>query len=127
MDSLTSNGICRVICLLSNCPQGFFNGGDNYPDDWGYGGSDGNYYVGDTMWHSDHRPHVPYKSLKIAFYLDRVTADALAFSGRAAMVGGGAQPAVADSLMMPAEVIGGGTIEIQLNIIATMILGLPRS
>ena len=44
-------------------------------DDWGYGGSDGNHYVGDTMWHSDHRPHVPYKSLKIAFYLDRVTAD----------------------------------------------------
>lgn len=62
-----------------------------------------------------------------ALLVRRVTADALAFSGRAAMVGGGAQPAVADSLMMPAEVIGGGTIEIQLNIIATMILGLPRS
>jgi hypothetical protein len=29
--------------------------------------------------------------------------------------------------MMPAEVIGGGTVEIQLNIIATMILGLPRN
>lgn len=57
----------------------------------------------------------------------RVTADALAFSGRAAMVGGGEQSAVAQSLMMPAEVIGGGTIEIQLNIIATMILGLPRN
>jgi hypothetical protein len=42
-------------------------------------------------------------------------------------VGGGEQPAVAQSLMMPAEVIGGGTVEIQLNIIATMILGLPRS
>ncbi|MGU3500426.1 acyl-CoA dehydrogenase [Mycobacterium sp. C31M] len=62
-----------------------------------------------------------------ALLVRKVTADALAFSGRAAMVGGGAQPAVADSLMMPAEVIGGGTIEIQLNIIATMILGLPRS
>jgi 3-oxochol-4-en-24-oyl-CoA dehydrogenase len=57
----------------------------------------------------------------------KVTADALAFSGRAAMVGGGEQTAVAQSLMMPAEVIGGGTIEIQLNIIATMILGLPRN
>ncbi|MGW0158378.1 acyl-CoA dehydrogenase family protein [Mycobacterium sp. NPDC003323] len=62
-----------------------------------------------------------------ALLVRRVTADALAFSGRAAMVGGAAQPAVADSLMMPAEVIGGGTIEIQLNIIATMILGLPRA
>ncbi|WP_395306991.1 acyl-CoA dehydrogenase [Mycobacterium sp. AMU20-3851] len=62
-----------------------------------------------------------------ALLVRRVTADALAFSGRAAMVGGGEQPAVAQSLMMPAEVIGGGTIEIQLNIIATMILGLPRT
>ncbi len=61
-----------------------------------------------------------------ALLVRRVTADALAFSGRAAMMGGGAQPAVARSLMMPAEVIGGGTVEIQLNIIATMILGLPR-
>ncbi len=62
-----------------------------------------------------------------ALLVRRVTADALAFSGRAAMVGGGEQPAVGQSLMMPAEVIGGGTIEIQLNIIATMILGLPRN
>jgi alkylation response protein AidB-like acyl-CoA dehydrogenase len=62
-----------------------------------------------------------------ALLVRRVTADALAFSGRAAMVGGGDQPAVGQSLMMPAEVIGGGTIEIQLNIIATMILGLPRN
>lgn len=62
-----------------------------------------------------------------ALLVRRVTADALAFSGPAAMVGGGQQPAVGQSLMMPAEVIGGGTIEIQLNIIATMILGLPRN
>jgi 3-oxochol-4-en-24-oyl-CoA dehydrogenase len=61
-----------------------------------------------------------------AMLVRRVTADALAFSGRAAMVGGGDQAAVGQSLLMPAEVIGGGTIEIQLNIIATMILGLPR-
>lgn len=56
----------------------------------------------------------------------RVTAAALEFTGRAAMVGGPGQPAVLQSLFMPAEVIGGGTMEIQLNIIATMILGLPR-
>ncbi|MCF6387869.1 acyl-CoA dehydrogenase [Mycobacterium sp. MBM] len=62
-----------------------------------------------------------------ALLVRRVTAEALAFSGRAAMVGGAEQPAVAQSLMMPAEVIGGGTVEIQLNIIATMILGLPRT
>lgn len=61
-----------------------------------------------------------------ALLVRQVTAEALAFSGRAAMVGGADQPAVGQSLMMPAEVIGGGTIEIQLNIIATMILGLPR-
>ena len=56
----------------------------------------------------------------------RVTAAALELTGRAAMVGGPGQPAVQQSLFMPAEVIGGGTMEIQLNIIATMILGLPR-
>ena len=44
-------------------------------DDYNYAGSDGNYYVGDTMWHSDHYPDVPYKSLKMAFYLDSVTRD----------------------------------------------------
>ena len=37
------------------------------------------------------------------------------------------QPAVvAPYLDLPAELIGGGTTEIQLNIIAQMILGLPR-
>ncbi|MBI3216659.1 MAG: acyl-CoA dehydrogenase [Mycobacterium sp.] len=61
-----------------------------------------------------------------ALTVRRVTAAALEFSGRAALVGGGEQTAVAHSLLMPAEVIGGGTMEIQLNIIATMILGLPR-
>ncbi|MET0700152.1 MAG: acyl-CoA dehydrogenase [Mycobacterium sp.] len=36
-------------------------------------------------------------------------------------------PAVAQPyLMMPAELLGGGTLEIQLNIIAQMIMGLPR-
>ena len=44
-------------------------------DDYGYAGSDGNYYVGDTKWHSDHLPQSPYHSLKIAFYLDPVRAD----------------------------------------------------
>ena len=44
-------------------------------DDYGYGSSDGNYYVGDTKWHSDHLPTDPYHSLKVAFYLDPVRSD----------------------------------------------------
>jgi alkylation response protein AidB-like acyl-CoA dehydrogenase len=36
-------------------------------------------------------------------------------------------PAIVEPyLHLPAELIGGGTREIQLNIIAQMILGLPR-
>ena len=44
-------------------------------DDYGYATSDGNYYVGDTRWHSDHDAKAPYHSLKIAFYLDPVGRD----------------------------------------------------
>lgn len=44
-------------------------------DDYNYTASDGNYYVGDTVWHSDHFLDAPYRSLKIAFYLDPVGAD----------------------------------------------------
>ena len=44
-------------------------------DDFDYSGSDGNYYAGDTGWHSDgwyvNRP----PSIKIALYLDPVTRD----------------------------------------------------
>ena len=49
-------------------------------DDFNYSSSDGNFYVGDTKWHSDWRwPKEPgtsnrkYLSIKIAFYLDHVT------------------------------------------------------
>ena len=43
-------------------------------DDFNYMGSDGNYYVGDTGWHSDggHKAGDPMH-IKIAFYLDRLT------------------------------------------------------
>ena len=44
-------------------------------EDYNYTGSDGNYYVGDTVWHSDQHLEAPYHSLKIAFYLDPVGAD----------------------------------------------------
>lgn len=42
--------------------------------DFNYMGSDGNYYVGDTPWHSDGR-HQEIRHLKIAFYLDPITRD----------------------------------------------------
>ncbi len=50
----------------------------------------------------------------------------LQLTGRLAMVAD-SEPAIVESyLHLPAELIGGGTREIQLNIIAQMILGLPR-
>jgi hypothetical protein len=42
-------------------------------DDFNYMGSDGNYYVGDTRWHSDGW-HKEILHIKIAFYLDPLTA-----------------------------------------------------
>jgi len=42
-------------------------------EDFNYMGSDGNYYVGDTRWHSDGW-HKQIRHLKIAFYLDPLTA-----------------------------------------------------
>ncbi|MCY4113553.1 MAG: phytanoyl-CoA dioxygenase family protein [Chloroflexi bacterium] len=44
-------------------------------DDYNYNGSDGNFYVGDTRWHSDGFAGSKYRSIKIAFYLDPVTRD----------------------------------------------------
>ncbi len=43
-------------------------------DDFNYMGSDGNYYVGDTGWHSDGW-HDGITHIKIAFYLDPLTRD----------------------------------------------------
>ncbi len=43
-------------------------------DDFNYIGSDGNYYVGDTGWHSDGW-YTEELSVKIAFYLDPLTRD----------------------------------------------------
>ena len=44
-------------------------------DDFNYTASDGNYYVGDTGWHSDGYVDRKYMSVKMAFYLDPVTQD----------------------------------------------------
>lgn len=43
-------------------------------EDFNYMGSDGNYYVGDTGWHSDGW-HTEIRHIKIAFYLDDLTRD----------------------------------------------------
>lgn len=50
----------------------------------------------------------------------------LELTGRAAMVADTDPAIVEPYLHLPAELLGGGTREIQLNIIAQMILGLPR-
>ena len=42
-------------------------------EDFNYFTGSGNYYVGDTSWHSDGYNQRPVKSIKIAFYLDPVT------------------------------------------------------
>ena len=50
----------------------------------------------------------------------------LELAGPLAMVERSEPPVVAQYLRLPAELIGGGTRQIQLNIIAQMIMGLPR-
>ncbi|OIN78735.1 acyl-CoA dehydrogenase [Mycobacterium malmoense] len=50
----------------------------------------------------------------------------LQLTGTLAMVADSNPAVVAPYLQLPAELLGGGTREIQLNIIAQMILGLPR-
>ncbi|MGB5798136.1 MAG: acyl-CoA dehydrogenase [Mycolicibacter algericus] len=50
----------------------------------------------------------------------------LAIAGRLAMTTDSDPAVVEPYLLSPAELIGGGTNEIQLNVIAQMILGLPR-
>jgi hypothetical protein len=42
--------------------------------DWNFSGSDGNYYTGDTRWHSD-GTHRLVRFVKLAVYLDPLTAD----------------------------------------------------
>lgn len=45
-------------------------------DDFNYMGSDGNYYAGDTQWHSDgYGGRGGYRHVKIALYLDPLTRD----------------------------------------------------
>ena len=63
----------RLSALLDD-PRILAIGRDLLGDDFNYMGSDGNYYVGDTGWHSDGW-HTTVTHLKIAFYLDPLTRD----------------------------------------------------
>ena len=58
--------------------------------------------------------------------LRRAAALTLGLTGRLGLEQHSEPPVVAPYLDLPAELIGGGTTEIQLNIIAQMIMGLPR-
>ena len=44
-------------------------------DDYNYAGSDGNFYVGNSRWHSDGYARSAYRNIKFAFYLDPVARD----------------------------------------------------
>ena len=44
-------------------------------EDFNYTGGDGNFYAGDTGWHSDGYGTRPVMTIKIAFYLDPLTRD----------------------------------------------------
>jgi hypothetical protein len=58
--------------------------------------------------------------------LRRAWTATLALTGRDAMVEDSDPELVAPYFDMPAELIGGGTAEVQLSIIASVLLGLPR-
>ncbi|OBJ55642.1 acyl-CoA dehydrogenase [Mycobacterium sp. 1423905.2] len=59
--------------------------------------------------------------------LRRASRATLELTGRLAMLEESDPPVVRPYFDMPSELIGGGTAEIQLTIIASMILGLPRN
>jgi alkylation response protein AidB-like acyl-CoA dehydrogenase len=77
----------------------------------------------------DGQPSGPASSIaKVAMnvLLRRTFEATLRLTGHTAMVADSEPAVVQPYLHLPAELIGGGTREIQLNIIAQMILGLPR-
>jgi hypothetical protein len=64
----------ETLCSLLDDPRILAIGNSLLGEDFNYMGSDGNYYVGDTGWHSDGW-HTAIRHLKIAFYLDPLTRD----------------------------------------------------
>jgi alkylation response protein AidB-like acyl-CoA dehydrogenase len=61
-----------------------------------------------------------------AAMLRRTFAATLQLTGELGLIADSEPPVVAPYLHLPAELVGGGTMEIQLNIIAQMVMGLPR-
>lgn len=61
-----------------------------------------------------------------AAMLRRTFAATLQLTGELGLLAHSEPPVVAPYLHLPAELVGGGTMEIQLNIIAQMVMGLPR-
>ena len=66
----------EVLCTLLDDPRILGIASSILGDDFNYTGSDGNFYVGETGWHSDgaRKPEDPIH-IKIAFYLDPLTRD----------------------------------------------------
>lgn len=62
------------LCTLLDDPRILGIATSLLGEDFNYMGSDGNYYVGDTGWHSDGW-HTEFLHVKIAFYLDPLTKD----------------------------------------------------
>jgi len=63
------------LCALLDDPRILEIAGRLLGDDFNYMGSDGNFYVGDTRWHSDGWRTNGILHIKMAFYLDPVGAD----------------------------------------------------
>ena len=66
----------EALCSLLDDPRILGIASSILGDDFNYTGSDGNFYVGETGWHSDgaRKPEDPIH-IKIAFYLDPLTRD----------------------------------------------------
>jgi hypothetical protein len=62
------------LCALLDDPRIVGIASGLLGEDFNYTGSDGNYYVGDTNWHSDGW-HTKYTYIKLAFYLEPLTRD----------------------------------------------------
>ena len=66
----------EVLCTLLDDQRILAIAKTSLGDDFNYMGSDGNFYVGDTGWHSDGgHGHGDPMHIKIAFYLDALTGD----------------------------------------------------
>ena len=75
------NFICQTerLCQMMDDPRIMEICAGVMGDDYQYAGGDGNFYSGDTGWHSDLMPNTGFykdcEHVKVAFYLDPVTRD----------------------------------------------------